>query len=231
MIWEKWVSRYLLVQFRFFTRKYKWAKRTLLKCVFLSLLYLAQAKPAAVFESKPPGLNSDWQCTPYCGVSGVRTESIGKQEHKCLCSSPTSMIMQNLLLSKNSTAVQECLAGTAGLGGSICCCRLQMFCPKQHLFFFPGVSHKRELCSIIHTSAVVEELALSTTHFWPLDVQAAPSHSCHTTVSWISWTTILGYFRQFYFFLFCIGKKKKAIRRDRKQQFDLWNIASSEILK
>lgn len=51
------------------------------------------------------------------------------------------------------------------------------------------------------------------------DVQAAPSHSCHTTVSWISWMMILAYCRQFYFFLFCIGKKENTIRKDRKQQF------------
>lgn len=87
----------------------------------------------------------------------------------------------------------------------------------QKPVFFPWVSHKRELCSIIHTSAVAEGLALSTTPFWPRDVPAALSHSCHTTVSWISWTMALGFFRQFYFFLFCIGGKKKAIRRNRKQ--------------
>lgn len=134
MVWEKWVSRYLLVQFRFFTRKYKWAKHTLLMGAFLSLLYLAQAKPAAVLGSKPPGLNSDWQCSPYCLVSRVGTENISKQEHKCLSSSPTCMIMQNILLSKNSIAVQECLAGTAGLGGSIAVADYRCSAPNSTFF-------------------------------------------------------------------------------------------------
>lgn len=88
--------------------------------------------------------------------------------------------------------------------------------PQTPPFIFPWVRHRKGALHHSH-NAVAEVLALSTA-LLVLWYTSCSSHSCQTSVSWISWVMILRCFRQFYFFLFCIGEKK-AIRRDRKQQF------------
>lgn len=184
------------------------------------LLYLAQARTAAVLESKPPKMNSDWQCTPYCGVSGVRTKLlVASRNTDASACHPHAQPCRTFCCKKNpkQTAIQDCL------GGSICCRWLHMFCPKHHLLFFcfvlfpPRVIHQRELCSIFHTSAVAEVLALSAAHFcvmYKLLHHTAVTQLSLGSPGW-SFKTISGRSISSYF----VYIKKKAIRKDRKQQF------------
>lgn len=146
-------------------------------------------------------------------LNGVRDEekkeSIGKQKHKCLPLLITHVHnhAEHFAVTKTALPYASVWMIQLACGAVFATAYYKCAVPKHHLFM-PCIGHRRRSASIIHASTVAEVLALSAAHFWPRDVQAAPSHSCHTTVSCISWMMLLGYFRQFYFFLFCIEKKQ-----------------------
>lgn len=146
-------------------------------------------------------------------LNGVRDEKkrvlTNRNTHACLCSSPMCTITQNILLSLKQHYHTWVSGWYSWLGGQYLPQLITNMLSPNTTFLFLAKATNGRSASIIHTSNVVEMLPLSTLHFWPHDVQAAPSHSCHTSVSCISWMMLLGYFRQFYFFLFCIKKSNK----------------------
>lgn len=190
--------------------KYTWNCWTLLKGAPFSLPYLAQAKPATLFKSIS---NHGWICigsaclTERCQGWEKRVLT-NRNTNASLCLSPMSTITQNILLPLKQHGHTWVSGWYSWLGGQFLPQLIKNVLSSNTTFLFLPLATDGRSASIIATSTVAEVLALSAAHFWARDVQTAPSHSCRTTVCCISWMMLLGYFRQFYFFLFCVGKKQ-----------------------